>query len=120
MTPPSTESLVVVVTVLEGWARELKVRPTKTSPGAGNDAFLRKFWFHGTTVTRPPVRAQLRGVVVDACLATLTFGAQSFLFRGLRTNRRTSALVRLTTAPEQTLELMEDGNLPAPTQRRAC
>lgn len=116
ITPPSTESLVVVVTALDGWGRELKVRPTRTSPWAGEAASLRKLWFHGTVVTRLPVRAQqLRsGVVVEACLAT---SGVLFLLRPLLcTNRRSSAVERLTAALEQTLEHMGGGYLFAPMQ----
>ena len=120
ITPPSTESLVVVVTALDGWGSELKVRPTRTSPWAGEAASLRKLWFHGTTVTRLPVRAQqLRSVVVvEACLATFEV---LFLLRPLLcTNRRSSAVERLTTALEQTLELMGAGYLFAPMQSGCC
>lgn len=115
ITPPSTESLVVVVTALDG--RELKVRPTSTSPWPGEAAPLRKLWFHGTTAARFPARAQLRGAVVETCLAT--FGVL-FLFRPvllvLCTSRRSSAVDRLTIALEQTLEHMDGECLFAPTQ----
>lgn len=105
ITPPSTESLVVAVTALDGWGRELKVRPTRTSPWAGEAASLRKLWFHGTVVTRLPVRA---------CLAT---SGVLFLLRPLLcTNRRSSAVERLTAALEQTLEHMGGSYLFAPMQ----
>lgn len=109
ITPPSTESLVVVVTAPDGWGTELKVRPTRTSPSAGEVASLRKLCFHEITVPRLPVRALLRSAVVEACLTT--FGVVFLLRPLLWTNRRSSAVERLTTALEQTLEHMSGGYL---------
>ena len=126
MTPPSTASFVVVVTAVEldGLGRDEKVRPTRTSPRAGDPFSLSKLPFRGIAVVRLMSGGHSRRAAEYCCCCCCCCSCSWTMFEVpfqplvLWSNRRIPTVERLATAALEQTAILEHISVAQPLHER--